>query len=430
MRITLRAGISGASLFSHKKREKPDNSENIYKALYAASLENPQDPLIEDTKSPNRFSQELFDQVPEVSSKLPASISAKDFLQEESRLQTRRSDFLLGKRSLTGFIRVLVTGSGGPAAIAVLRSLHADKDIILLSADMDPWASGLYLVDSCNRIILLPAKDPQFVDNLLELCRQHRVDILIPTVDAELMPIASNLNRFKSIGTRVLGAPLAVLERTIDKLALAQSCKGTVRVPRTELVLETDINSWKFPVIIKPRRGSGSRGVLLLQSAADLPAKEFLQDVMIQEYLPGDEYSIDVLASKKGNPIAAVPRLRARIDSGVAVAGRTLVDAELTNFAKNVVSVLRLPFISNVQVRRGVDGNPYLLEVNPRVPGSLALTKAAGVDMVRLAVNDLRGLKIPKEVAHREVAMLRPLEDLIIECDDLENGTFKESVIT
>ena len=84
----------------------------------------------------------------------------------------------------------------------------------------------------------------------------------------------------------------------------------------------------------------------------------------------------------------------------------------------------------HVQVRRGVDGNPYLLEVNPRVPGSLALTKAAGVDMVRLAVNDLRGLKIPKEVAHREVAMLRPLEDLIIECDDLENGTFKESVIT
>jgi carbamoyl-phosphate synthase large subunit len=111
-----------------------------------------------------------------------------------------------------------------------------------------------------------------------------------------------------------------------------------------------------------------------------------------------------------------------RVDSGVAVAGRTLCNEELEEFAKSVVSFLGLPFVSNVQVRHDSMGSPALLEVNPRVPGSLALTRAAGVDMVRIAVNDLLGYRTPLSIAHREVAMVRPLQDLVVECEDLVAG--------
>jgi len=98
----------------------------------------------------------------------------------------------------------------------------------------------------------------------------------------------------------------------------------------------------------------------------------------VQDYLPGDEYSIDVLADHLGRVHACVPRVRVRGDSGASVAGYTLRDRDLERFGRLVVEVLGLPFISNVTVRRDVDGRPSLLEVNPRVPATLALTAGAG----------------------------------------------------
>jgi len=78
------------------------------------------------------------------------------------------------------------------------------------------------------------------------------------------------------------------------------------------------------------------------------------------------------------------------------VAGYTLRDRDLERFGRLVVEVLGLPFISNVTVRRDVDGRPSLLEVNPRVPATLALTAGAGVDMASMAVDALRGRPIPQ----------------------------------
>ena len=319
-------------------------------------------------------------------------------------------------------VRVLVTGSGGPAAIAVIRSLQDDPSIQLISADIDPWASGLYMVPAEDRVLLKRGDDPEFVRHLLEVCVEMEIDIVVPTVDTELEPIASSLDLFTYNDIGVLVPKADALGNTLDKLALARACAGEVRVPRTELVSEADWSSWEFPAITKPRRGSGSRGIVIVESADAIKYLDDLTDVLIQELLPGDEYSVDVLANHKGVPIAAVPRLRARVDSGVAVAGRTLVDPELEDFAKKVVQRLKLPFISNVQIRRDKNGRPALLEVNPRVPGSLALTRAAGVDMVKIAIDDLRGLPIPTEVAHREVAMVRPLGDLVVEISDLVAG--------
>ena len=328
-----------------------------------------------------------------------------------------------------GELRVLVTGAGGPAAIAVLRSLSADPSLTLLSADMDPWASGLYLVPMENRIILLNASETEYIPHLLEVCREMRITILIPTVDSELEQIASNLNLFNEVGIKVLGAPSDILNRVLDKFKLIDACRGVVCTPKTELLSNVDLNSWLFPTILKPRRGSGSRGIQLINSRAELPVVENPESMIVQEYLPGDEYSIDVLADRYGFPLVAVPRLRVRIDSGVAVAGRTICDPILESFAKSVVLNMGLPYISNVQVRRNLDGEPALLEVNPRVPGSLALTRAAGIDMARLAVDELLGRPIPTILQHREVAMVRPLSDVIVECEDLVPGAMLHLVV-
>lgn len=315
-------------------------------------------------------------------------------------------------------MRVLVTGAGGPAAIAVMRSLSADPSVHLIAADMDPWAAGLYLV--ADRTLIPAGAAPGFADAVLARCREMAVDAVIPTVDAELRPLALARPAFAAAGIGLMLAHDDALRVILDKLALARHCASTVRVPRTELFdASLDTSRWSPPVIIKPRAGSGSRDITLVKTPGQLAALPRSDDLLIQEYLPGDEYSIDVLADRPGHVVAAVPRLRARVDSGISVAGRTTRDSELERFGAAVAQATGLSFVANVQAKRDQSGRPALLEVNPRPPGSLALTIASGVDMPRHALDALRGRPVPARLEFREVAMVRFLDERVIELAEI-----------
>lgn len=315
--------------------------------------------------------------------------------------------------------RVLVTGAGGPAGVAVIRSLLRRGGVTVLAADMDRYASGLYLVAAGDRHLVEPGLSETFVDDLLELCERERVDVLFSTVDVELPRVAAERKRFDAIGT-VLAAPtLETLEVSLDKYALAQRCAGAVPVPRTELLGAGDPESWDFPVIVKPRRGAGSRGVHLVADADALRALGEDEDTIVQAHLPGEEYSVDTLADSDGHVVAAVPRSRLRVDSGVSVAGATVADAELEATARRVAAAIGLTGVANVQLRRDAEGRAALLEVNPRFPGAMPLTVAAGVDMPSLALDLALGVPLPAYVPFREVAVVRYLEDVFLAPDDV-----------
>ena len=321
----------------------------------------------------------------------------------------------------SGPLRVLVTGAGGPAAVSVIKSLCRDPSVSLLAADMDCWAAGLYLLPPDARTLIPAGLDPGFADAVLARCTALGVDVLIPTVDAEMRPLARARAGYAAAGIELLLAPERALDLTLDKLALARCCAGHVRVPRTECFDEAlEPASWEYPVVLKPRTGSGSRDISVVSSAAGLAALDRSAEFIVQEYLPGEEYSIDVLADTRSHVIAAVPRVRTRVDSGVSVAGRTIHDPELEHFGATVASVTGLTYIANVQARRDAADRPALLEVNPRAPGALPLTMASGVDMPRLALDALRGRPVPEHVDFREVAMVRFLEERFIDLAEVQ----------
>lgn len=313
--------------------------------------------------------------------------------------------------------RVLVTGAGGPAGVAVIRSLLRRDDVEVFAADMDRWASALYLVDADHRRLVPPGRDEGFVDAVRALCARDRVDVVFCTVDVELPRLAAARD---DLGALLASPSLATLETCLDKLALARACERTVRVPRTELLGTPQATSgWDFPVIVKPRRGAGSRGVRLVGSQAELDAVHDEEDLLVQELLPGEEYSVDVLAGLDGHVVAAVPRARLRVDSGVAVAGVTVHDEQLVATASAVARAVGLTTVANVQLKRAADGTPALLEVNPRFPGAMPLTVAAGVDMPSLVLDAVLGRPVPERVEFREVANVRYLEDVFLDVADV-----------
>ncbi|PCE15346.1 biotin carboxylase [Microbacterium sp. SZ1] len=314
--------------------------------------------------------------------------------------------------------RILVTGAGGPAGVAVIRSLLRRDDLTVFAADMDGWASGIYLVPPERRRLVPPGRDDDFVPAIARMVRDDRLDLVISTVDVELTALAG---RRDELAPAVLAAPSEdTLHAALDKYVLAKRCASTGRSPRSLLAgPEALAAEWEFPVFAKPRQGAGSRGIRLIPDRAALEALPVDEGLIVQEFLPGEEYSVDVLADASGRVVAAVPRTRARVDSGVAIAGRTVHDEELEQTATAVAEAIGLVGVANVQLRRDRSGRAMLLEVNPRFPGALPLTIAAGVDIPSLVADLFLGVEIPASVPFRELASVRFLEDVIVEVDEV-----------
>ena len=142
--------------------------------------------------------------------------------------------------------------------------------------------------------------------------------------------------------------------------------------------------------------------------------------LLVQEHLPGPEYSLDVIARADGHVAGVVPRERLKVDSGIAVTGRTLHDDRLEDFARAVAEAIGLTTVANVQVKVDAEGEPALLEVNPRFPGTMPLTVAAGIDMPKLAIGEALGTPVPDgPLPFRDLAMVRYFEERFFGFDDI-----------
>lgn len=304
-------------------------------------------------------------------------------------------------------MRLLITGAGGAAAISVWKSLAAEHELHM--ADMDPLASGLYLVPEAQRLIIPRGDDPRLLDVLYDACKARRIELLLPTVDAELFPVAMARDRFESIGVTLPISPAECLRICRDKQLLLDAVQGKVPVPGNEpLTQEAADRVDSFPRFVKPRLGAGSRGIAKIERREDFDTQPKDGSVMLQEYLPGEEFSVDVYVRRDGVVIGAVPRERMKVDSGIAIASRTVNVPEVIQAAIRTAEIIGIRGVANVQFKRAADAVFKLLEVNPRFPGTLPLTAAAGVDIPKLMVDEAMGRPMPdKLLPFKELMVVR-----------------------
>ena len=202
-------------------------------------------------------------------------------------------------------MRILITGAGGAAAVSVWKSLSAEHELHM--ADIDPVAAGLYLVPPERRLIIPRGDTPELVPALHSACRERGIAALLPTVDSELAPLAMERDRFESDGIALPISPAQCPRICRDKQLLIEAVQGKVPLPGNEPLTEAvAARIDAFPRFAKPR-GAGSRGVAKINDRADLDKQPKDGSVILQEYLPGEEYSVDVYVRRDGRVIAAVP---------------------------------------------------------------------------------------------------------------------------
>ncbi|HRO31312.1 MAG TPA: ATP-grasp domain-containing protein [Citricoccus sp.] len=260
----------------------------------------------------------------------------------------------------------------------------------VVAGDAQGLAPALYHADEA---VLLPrVSDPTYLDSLCAVVTEHQISLVIPTIDPELPVLAEMRQEIESrTGTRVMIAEPWVTRICNDKMLTQDHVvRNGLLAPqvfeRTEAVDVED-----FPVILKPKAGSSSIGVHVVDNREQL---DYLlpqtTDPMIQELVTGDEYTVDCFSDFEGNIVSIVPRLRIATRGGEILKGRIAKDPQIITAVKELLASLPMPGHSTVQcfkTERGIE----FIEVNPRFGGGAPMSIAAGADSCANLIRLLRG---------------------------------------
>jgi carbamoyl-phosphate synthase large subunit len=272
---------------------------------------------------------------------------------------------------------ILLTGAGKRYDIVSCFAAHT----LTIVADPSPLAPAQYAAHV--RVAVPRMDDPEYVPALAKLCQQHDVGAVLPLTDLDIEILARALEE-QRLPALVPSAEVA--RATYDKYE-AHLLLRSLGLPSPPTVLpEDDLDALDYPVMVKPRRGSGARSIHLAHDAAQARFfVDYVQDapraerpkglpgpepVMIQRAMGGNELSIDCLGDSDGRCLNAIPRTMLESRGGESIKGQVVHDEELIELGRRVMQELRVRGPATIQVFRDPDVGLGITDVNTRFGGA------------------------------------------------------------
>lgn len=297
----------------------------------------------------------------------------------------------------------------------------------VLAGDSSLEAPALQEAD--ESFCLLSVNHPDYLDELLEICEEKQVKLLISLNDLELPLLAKHHGLFLKVGTFPVVSSPQVIDICFDKWATSIFLSQIgVSTPKTYLSLAEarqalNCGDISFPLVIKPRWGSASIGIqftdddeemeLAYQYVKKLLPKSFLADVsaldlercvLIQEQLPGKEYGLDIINNLDGSHVTTFVKRKLAMRAGETDRAVTVEDEQLKKLGKEIGE--KLAHIGNLDCDVFVTEKGYsVLEMNPRFGGGYPFSHMAGANLPAALIAwvngekpDARWLKVDKDV--------------------------------
>lgn len=330
-------------------------------------------------------------------------------------------------------LAILITGAGAPGTRGTAYALRQNPDgrsVRLIGTDAAEDNAGRYLVDAFYRVP--EPESTSYLERISDICRVEGVRIIIPQTTREIAVLSREISSLSKLGVRTMVSEAHAIEKANDKCRLLQEFERiglpvpAYRVARNERDLTEAVSAFGYPqtpVVVKPPVSNGMRGIRILrENAWDL--RRFLgekpsglettladllgilrrgdpwPELLVTEYLPGAEYTVDVFVGEKAH--AAVPRERIAIRSGITFTSRLEWRDDLSTYSIRAALHLRLRYAVGFQYKLDVAGTPRVLECNPRVQGTMVASVFSGINVIWLSVREIEG-DVPTTVpAHVE----------------------------
>ena len=303
-------------------------------------------------------------------------------------------------------MNILVTSAGGPAAIGVIKSLrHFDTEQKhkIIATDITDLSVGLHLAD--DGYIVPKANKDYFTQAIAKIVKETEIDVILPTGNLEI-------DQFQELShmTNIFMSDSKTIKLCNDKWKFYEKVKNDFPIPET---WQDDDLKW-MGCFARPRfELGGSRGTLhckdIHQYMSTFNSKT---EYVYSKYLPGQEYTIDILCDMK-NPLVAVVRKRLQTKAGISTQGEIIRDAHIENLCMDMCKFLKLKGPICIQMKDDEDGVPHFVEVNPRFGGGTYFATLAGVNFVEIIINVLGKKEIIIDEP-KEIKVIRYMEELVL----------------
>jgi carbamoyl-phosphate synthase large subunit len=308
-------------------------------------------------------------------------------------------------------VSVLVFPGGTEAGLEIRRALGLLKNIRLTSAGSGKSNHAPFVFERHYEIPTIHESD--WIDRLNAIIGEQGIDYIFPAHDDVLVALVENATR---IHAQILSSPLETCLITRSKSETYRVLQNVLPVPR---LFASAGDVAEFPVFVKPDKGEGSRGARLVESEADLRdvlAKD--PTLIIMENLPGPEYTVDCFSDRERGVLFSGGRERIRTRNGISVHSRPTRSPSFRDYAVRISGCLAIHGAWFFQVKQNTAGEFTLLEVAPRIAGTMALHRVLGVNFPLLALYEAR----------REPLTIAPL-DVAVEVDRALENRFRHNIV-
>lgn len=314
-------------------------------------------------------------------------------------------------------MNVLVTSAG--RRVSLLENLRRAGQALsgpaaaVYAVDVEPTRSA-----ACHRAdghAEVPrASEPGYIERLLDLCDRWSIDVVVPTIDTELVPLAEARPRFAERGVTVAVSSPEVCRTFNSKRATAKffARNGCPAAP-----LIDDLERAEFPLFAKLDDSSRSVGAGRVDSMAAAVALRSKQpNYVFQPLLAGVEYTVDAFVDRHGEVLGVVPRRRLEVRDGEVSKGIAIKDPAIIAAVRELCTRTAGAYgVLTVQLFALPDGSLSFIEVNPRFGGGYPLTMHAGADFASYLLRDVRGERqVYDESWHDGTMMLRYDAEVIV----------------
>ncbi|GEM_PF-2344473 len=281
---------------------------------------------------------------------------------------------------------VLILSAGGPSGISCIKVLRRIENLHIVAADKSEYAAGLQYADIS--VVIPPTQDEGFLGAIEDIISRYHVDILMPSFETGIKKLSGLMRNFGLDNTSSLVCQ--------DKLTFFDACTQlALPVPDTK-ILTKNLTTNSFPKYIKPRVGSTSINNFTVRSQHELDGLlnviDLHQDYLIQDYLTGEHWNVDVHVDN-GIFITAVPRRDIFQNSGQCITVEVRNYQSLIEFSQEIQSKLNILSPFNLEVFEVEPRKFVMNEINVRFGGGIIFSVMAGVDMIsHFATKDRRYL--------------------------------------
>lgn len=293
-------------------------------------------------------------------------------------------------------MNVLILSAGTRNKIVQYFKKALNGNGIVIATDCSEYAPAIYEAD---KFYLLPRIDePGYIEKVIEICKNEKIDTLFSLIDPELSLIAKYIKDFEAIGVKPIISDYDKVELCFDKYEMYKFLKTnnfkTARsyISKDEFYNDLDNGKISFPIFVKPVRGSASLNISKIYNKEELDVIwENSCNLMIQEYLDGQEYGVDSyidLISKE--PVAMFVKKKIKMRAGETDKAVSVKDESLFELMKRFIKQIGLVGIIDIDIFK-INGEYYISEVNPRFGGGYPHAYEAGVNVPQMIVNNING---------------------------------------